>query len=348
MSVITCAAGSAESVDPQVLRLGDPVPAYAPEWLKGGPVPWQQPGRLYLVECWATWCGPCVDTIPHLDALHRKYGQRGLTVIGQNVWEEDREAVASFVRQQGDAMSYPVAVDDGGFARHWLQAAGVNGIPAAFLVRDGRLLWQCHPGELKDDDIERMLDGSFDVGAALSAKEARSAMYQRAVAAMEDGDWSSARQSFEKIAHELEDEGFVQFFRLPLLLGLGQFEEAAELARNMAGGDSTGPAMDLLGAVAKFRIGSLPHEILTLAHEAADRALASDRSPYTLMMVAQVRAKAGQFQHAVPLMDEALSTAERDGKVPSLLKKMRAALDAGQLPTRAEMTEWESEGEVPR
>lgn len=347
MSDITCAAGSDEGVETAALRLGDPVPAYTPTWLKGGPVPWLEPGRLYLVECWASWCGPCVGTIPHLDAMHRKYGERGLTVIGQNVWEEDREAIRTFVEQQGDAMSYPVAVDDGSFARQWLQAAGVNGIPHAFVVRDGKLLWRCHPGELKDDDIERMLDGSFDVAAALSASEAKAAMYQRAMAAMEDGNWTSAQHSFDEIAREEGDDGFGQFFQLPLLLGLGKFEAAAELAREMASAAPGKPAMDLLGAVTKFRVGAQSPEILTLALEEADKALTSDRSPYTLMMVAEVKAIAGQFPHAVPLMEEALKGAEREGKVPSFLKKLHKALEVGHLPTRADMRGWEAEGEVP-
>lgn len=348
MSDITCAVGSDDGVETAVLRLGDPVPAYTPTWLKGGPVPWLEPGKLYLVECWASWCGPCVGTIPHVDAMHRKYRERGLTVIGQNVWEEDREAIRTFVEQQGDAMSYPVAVDDGSFARQWLQAAGVNGIPHAFVVRDGRLLWRCHPGELKDDDIERMLDGSFDVAAASKASEAKSALYGRAMATMEDGDWTSAQLSLDAIVGEQGDEEFAQFFQLPLLLGLGKFEDAAELARQMASGALTKPAMDLLGAMAKFRVGVQSPEILALGLEAADKALTEDRSPYMLMMVAEVRALAGQFREAVPLVEEALKGAERDGKVPSLLKKLLEALEAGRLPPRTEMRAWEAEGEVPR
>ena len=81
-------------------------------WIKGQPVTKFAHDKVYLVACWATWCRPCVANIPRLEALHRKFQDRGLIVIGQNIWEEDSAKVRQFVAKMGDKMSYHVALDD--------------------------------------------------------------------------------------------------------------------------------------------------------------------------------------------------------------------------------------------
>src|SRR5688572_27902511 len=60
------------------------------------PKAWE-PGKVYILECWATWCGPCIDAIPHVDGLYDKYKDKGLRVIGVNVFEDGTDKVAEFV-----------------------------------------------------------------------------------------------------------------------------------------------------------------------------------------------------------------------------------------------------------
>ena len=48
------------------------------DWVQGeGPTAFE-PGKVYVFECWATWCGPCVALIPHVNHLHKKYYVKGL------------------------------------------------------------------------------------------------------------------------------------------------------------------------------------------------------------------------------------------------------------------------------
>lgn len=124
------------------------------------PDSWKE-GEVYILECWATWCGPCIAAIPHVDELYDKYHEKGLNIIGMNVWEDGRDKVAAFVEKKGDGMSYPVAyVGKGGaFETEWLKPAGVTGIPRALVVKDGKLLFGIHPATLKESTIEALLEG---------------------------------------------------------------------------------------------------------------------------------------------------------------------------------------------
>jgi thiol-disulfide isomerase/thioredoxin len=66
--------------------------------------------QTYVVEFWATWCGPCRVSIPHLTELQKKFKTQGVTFIG--VSDETEDKVKPFVDKMGDKMDYTVAVDD--------------------------------------------------------------------------------------------------------------------------------------------------------------------------------------------------------------------------------------------
>lgn len=157
------------------LKVGDKAPPMkVAEWVKGQPVPTLQQGRVYVVEFWASWCGPCVDGIPHLTELAKKYAE-SVTIIGVNVWEDPDATdnsyfatVKSFVEKMGSKMDYVVGIDgpEGEMAKTWMEAAGQNGIPAAFVVNgDGIIVWIGHPMNL-DGVLEKVIAGTWDLETA--------------------------------------------------------------------------------------------------------------------------------------------------------------------------------------
>jgi peroxiredoxin len=93
-------------------------------------------GSVVLVNFWATWCPPCRKEIPDLDALHKRFKDRGLVILA--ISDEDAGTVKPFVAQQ--QMSYPVLLDEG---RNVNQLFRVAGIPKTFVYdREGKLAAQ--------------------------------------------------------------------------------------------------------------------------------------------------------------------------------------------------------------
>lgn len=171
----------AGSVLGQTVAVGDPAPKLAVgEFVKGESISELKAGTVYVVEFWATWCGPCKASIPHLSELAKKYDS--VKFIGANVWERDQKLIKPFVEEMGDKMGYNVATDKfegddktGAMATTWMKAAGQNGIPCAFIVNDeGKIAWIGHPMTM-DDVLPKVIDKSWDIAKAAADFKAEAA-----------------------------------------------------------------------------------------------------------------------------------------------------------------------------
>jgi len=178
-----CVASFVYGQDNVSLHIGDPAPVIRySKWIKGAPVTSYDKDRLYVLEFWATWCGPCKAAIPHLSELAVKYKDKA-TFIGVNIWEKTGNksyetslpAVASFVKGMGNKMSYNVAADNNEqyMGNKWMIAAGLNGIPATFLLKEGKIIWIGHPMKL-DSIMQTVIAGNYDVAAFKKSFEAQS------------------------------------------------------------------------------------------------------------------------------------------------------------------------------
>ena len=131
------------------LSVGSKAPALSmDEIIKGKPVEGLNEGTAYVVEFWATWCPPCVASIPHLTKLQKKH--KNIVVLGVAGSERgrlDEEPLEAFVKRQGSKMAYTVAVDgDLSMWKSWMAPAGQNSIPCAFIVdTKGVISWIGNP-----------------------------------------------------------------------------------------------------------------------------------------------------------------------------------------------------------
>jgi thiol-disulfide isomerase/thioredoxin len=135
-------------------------------WVKGEGPSKLELGEVYVVEFWATWCGYCIDAIPHITQMAQNHKGKA-TFIGVNVLEgkggagkELENKVDSFVGEMGDKMDYLVARDTSAdtMLKTWMYAAGEKGIPCVFVVDGaGKIAWIGHPMYGMDKAIDEVL-----------------------------------------------------------------------------------------------------------------------------------------------------------------------------------------------
>lgn len=167
------------------------------EWVKGHEVKAFDAGKTYVVEFWATWCGPCIQSIPHLTEVAHKH--KDVTFVGVSIWEDGTE-VKKFVEKMGDKMDYNVAYggNTDGMAESWMAAAGQRGIPTAFIVQDSKIRWIGHPMEI-EKPLDEVVAGTFDDAAFKKDFDAKTEASRKEMAV----------QNAIAAADKLHDEGKV-------------------------------------------------------------------------------------------------------------------------------------------
>jgi thiol-disulfide isomerase/thioredoxin len=113
--------------------------------------------KLYVFECWATWCGPCVSAMAHTEDLWQAMKAEGHYVIGLNILDRlNEQQVRDFVAQRPQPVTYPILMDKGKELKQYL---GIHGIPFVFIVRNGTIVWRGHPMSLRVSMLHELIAG---------------------------------------------------------------------------------------------------------------------------------------------------------------------------------------------
>ena len=358
------------------LKVGDPAPATRPEsMLQGEAVKEFKKGEVYVFECWASWCGPCVAAIPHLDELHRKMGKKGVTITGVNVWESERDTASAqrakdFLKAQGGKMSYRVALGGKAFIKDWLEAAEVNGIPHAFVVAEGKIAWTGHPAQLTAEMLGDILTGTplaaatpiaekipqrrlskpaVPAGTAPNDPEmaAAQAKLDALSEAMRARDWDAAEKALPAAAGVLpKQEGQELRDSIEAQIGLARGDPTKFYAQLQKVADEEFDDPEALNEIA-WRLLTMKafakSPNLVLAEKCAVQSvkLTKEEHPDKLDTLARLRWLQGKKEEAIRLQIKSVDKAE-PGEMKAALQKTLDAMLKGILPPA------DDEEELPR
>lgn len=358
------------------LKVGDPAPATRPEtMLQGEAVKDFQKGEVYVFECWASWCGPCVAAIPHLNQLHKQMGKKGVVITGVNVWESERDAASAqrakdFLKAQGDKMSYAVALGGKAFIKDWLEAAEVNGIPHAFVVAEGKIAWTGHPAQLTAEMLGDILTGTplaaappiaekipqrrlskpaVPAGTAPNDPEmaAAQAKLDALSEAMRARDWDAAEKALPAAAGVLpKQEGQELRDSIGAQIGLARGDPTKFYAQLQKVADEEFDDPEALNEIA-WRLLTMKafaqKPNLALAEKCAVQSvkLTREEHPDKLDTLARLRWLQGKKEEAIRLQIKSVDKAEA-GEMKAALQKTLDAMLKGVLPPA------DDEEELPR
>ena len=348
------------------LKVGDPAPATRPAtMLQGEAVKDFKKGEVYVFECWASWCGPCIAAIPHLNELHKQMGKKGVVITGVNVWESERDAASAqrakdFLQAQGSKMSYRVALGGKAFIKDWLEAAEVNGIPHAFVVAEGKIAWTGHPAQLTAEMLGDILTGTPLAAAAPIADKipqrrlskpavpagtapndpemaAAQAKLDALSEAMRARDWDAAEKALPAAAGVLpKPEGQELRDSIEAQIGLARGKPAKFYAQLQKLADEEFDDPEALNEIA-WRLLTMKafaqNPNLALAEKCAVQSvkLTKEEHPDKLDTLARLRWLQGKKEEAIRLQIKSVDKAE-PGEMKAALQKTLDAMLKGILP----------------
>jgi len=363
LSSVAAMAATANAQQTAALRVGSPAPPITvKKWAKGTPVTALGNGTVNVVEFWATWCGPCKETIPHLTELAHKYkGKATFTGISSFEHEPTDEAILAnvnaFIKSEGDQMDYHVAVDGtaGIMGKKWMIAAGQGSIPTAFIVnQQGLIAWIGHPTQGLEEALVKVIDGTYDLKAevakqqadadAKSKEQARQVQMRKDAIpfseAAEKKDYKQASIELDKLIDKYPDEA--KELSLNKFTFLLRFDEpssypyAKSLAASRFKDDS-----ESLNAIAWMIVddeAKLKHPDYETAVLLAKRSveLKEMKDPMSLDTYAYALFKKGDHEAAISVEEKAVVLANKQSKdlQPQVIKEIKDRLEKMKSKSR--------------
>ena len=143
-----CAAsGKAAQSAPSSAHVGQPAPQWTEPIAPSGTLSSDAlQGHPVYLNFFASWCGPCNDEAPSIEALQEKYGPQGLRIVGIDVLESAQKA-EDFKKEYH--LTYPAVVDDGKLR----DAYHINGLPVHVFIDRSGVVRNIVIGQMSPDEI---------------------------------------------------------------------------------------------------------------------------------------------------------------------------------------------------
>lgn len=123
-------------------------------------------GKVVLVDCWATWCAPCVKKFPHLVELHKKYADKGLVCVSISMdkyGDEDdykKEKVVKFLKDKGATFPNFIVAEPKKDEEALIKILGdYTAIPYMVMFdREGKKVWTSDGEKLDDEKLAKLIE----------------------------------------------------------------------------------------------------------------------------------------------------------------------------------------------
>ncbi len=348
-------AVSAQETDqePEMLTVGSVAPQLDIEhWVKDGngkfqPVTRFEDDKVYMVEFWATWCGPCIASMPHLAELQNEYADQGLRII--SVSDEDLDTVEEFLEREvrgEEDMTYDdltsnwsLTTDpDDSVSQDYMRAAGQNGIPTAFIVgKTGHVEWIGHPMEI-DEPLEQVINDEWDREAfavKFRAEQEMDIMMSKLRRKMMEGDTDAVIEMLGEAIEKTEDPDMKKQFtviRAQVVISTGA-EGAADAMNDLTeaiGDNPEGLNQVAWSVVEMHQSGEEVGEDLVVAAVAAtEKALESTPDAGHIMdTLAHLVHMQGDLDRAIELTEKAVElSGDQFPEIEEYLEELRKEKD---------------------
>ena len=328
-------------------------------WIQGkGPTAFEE-DKIYIFECWATWCPPCIGLIPHVNELHHKYYDQGLRVYGMNCWEEERDPVEAFVKAKGAGMSYPVAFTSGSrFESEWLAAAGVGAIPFAFVVRNGKLLLGTEASRLSNSLVETMLSGeegaqraAATIQAAYEAREKSESLLDHLYTVYRNKDAEKMAEGIKELKALDPGHPELPILGLKLLMVREEWPAAVSTLNAMPTSYSKNSFVLSSGSrMARTDEGEYPVEftkaVLTPYADyvaKGGKSIGPNHFAYLSILSWRVGDKQAAMLHADKGVEVALSFKGANEARTNAFRRFARSVKAGTMPSSSDLSAWQIE-----
>jgi len=332
------------------LSIGDPAPPLRIDhWVTGEPIDQIHADRIYVIDFWASWCGPCLVSMPHFSELQQEYGDQ-VAFVG--VTREDIFKVKKFLNQVAlsgepwsDVIQYRLAsAVSGATHRAYMGAANIKSLPITFVISgDGVVEWIGHPIAI-DTPLKQIVAGTFDRQLAAAEFQQRHRLNELTNLFLQSGGQNPEEllAALDRAEAEFGRTATIVQYRTLVSARLGRDEELAALRSELVKLVWDNPAV--LNETAWAIANSTESRQLKLAQVAAQRAsqLRDHKDPAILDTLARVHYELGNLDQAIHWQRIAV---QRGHGIPSLQKNLEKYLSAQQNDTDSERDDRPSDDE---